>query len=80
MRALPDADLKLFNFSQSNNVAILRYKGAECEDPKEDPSVNVPALKLPLVETNLHVSCASLISSLTGLTFFLSSHLFGPLW
>jgi hypothetical protein len=42
------------------NVAILKYKGAECEEPSKDPWVNVPVSKLPLVETNLHVSCACL--------------------
>jgi hypothetical protein len=52
-------------------VAVLHYEGAENGNPSEDPSVNVSQSKLPLVETNLHVSYASLISesSSTRLTF-----------
>lgn len=67
---MPQAELGAFNFSDFNNVAILRYKGAECEEPDQEPWVDVPKSKLPLVETNLHVSCASLflISSSTRLT------------
>ncbi|KAH9998721.1 laccase [Russula vinacea] len=62
IRALPDPTSGLYNFSDTNNVAVLHYEGAENGNPSEDPSVNVSQSKLPLVETNLHVSYASLIS------------------
>ncbi|KAF8493485.1 laccase [Russula emetica] len=54
IRALPDADTGLFNFSDFNNVAVLQYEGAEGDEPSQDPWVNVPKNYLPLVETNLH--------------------------
>jgi hypothetical protein len=61
MRALPaSGGGGNFNFNNFTNVAILKYKGAECDEPSEDPWVDAPVSKLPLVETNLHVSCASL--------------------
>jgi hypothetical protein len=44
------------NFSDFNNVAVLHYEQAPNTNPPEDPSVNIPVSKLPLVETNLHVS------------------------
>jgi iron transport multicopper oxidase len=44
------------NFSEFNNVAILRYEGAPNENPSNDSNVGVPVSQLPLVETNLHVS------------------------
>jgi len=53
MRSLPpDRD-----FSNLNNLAILRYAGAPAAKPKVDPTVNIPVSQLPLIETNLHVSC-----------------------
>ncbi len=72
MRALPDVDSGLFNFSNFTNVAVLHYEGAECDEPQQEPWVNVPKNSLPLVETNLHVSRAflSLIFSSTTLTSF----------
>ena len=60
IRVLPDPTTGLFNYSDFNNVAVLRYDGAEDGYPSEDPSVNVSQSKLPLVETNLHVSYTSL--------------------
>jgi hypothetical protein len=44
------------NFSDSNNLAILRYAGAPNQNPTVDPTVNVPVSQNPLVETDLHVS------------------------
>jgi hypothetical protein len=38
------------------NLAILRYAGASNENPTADPTVNIPVIQTPLVETNLHVS------------------------
>ena len=60
IRALP-VSASLFesgpaNFSDFNNVAVLHYEQAPNTNPPEDPSVNIPVSKLPLVETNLHVS------------------------
>ncbi|KAH9074385.1 laccase [Lactarius deliciosus] len=40
-------------FGNFTNLAILRYDGARCADPKVDPTVPVVS-KLPLIETNLH--------------------------
>ena len=57
---MPDAETGLFNFSDFNNLAVLQYEGAECDEPYQDPTVDVPTSKLPLVETNLHVSFAFL--------------------
>ena len=37
-------------------MAVLHYEEAPNTNPPEDPSVNIPVSKLPLVETNLHVS------------------------
>ncbi|KAH8993137.1 laccase [Lactarius akahatsu] len=54
IRALPQAAGRSLNFSNFNNVAILRYKGAHIENPTNDSAVNVPTSQLPLVETNLH--------------------------
>jgi hypothetical protein len=36
-------------------VAVLHYEQAPNTNPPEDPSVNIPVRKLPLIETNLHV-------------------------
>ena len=55
IRALPNPELGGFNFSEYNNVAVLRYQGAPNQFPP-DPSQNVPVIRYPLVETNLHVS------------------------
>ncbi|KAH9057167.1 laccase [Lactarius vividus] len=41
------------NFSEFNNLAILRYAKAPLANPTVDPTVPVVS-KLPLVETNLH--------------------------
>ena len=54
IRSLPDAVGR--NFTDLNNLAILRYSGAPDANPTEDPTVNIPVSILPLVETNLHVS------------------------
>ncbi|KAI0281106.1 Cupredoxin [Russula aff. rugulosa BPL654] len=55
IRALPgDAETPLSNFSDFNNVAILHYEAAECDEPSQKPWVDVPRNCLPLVETNLH--------------------------
>jgi hypothetical protein len=43
------------NYSNLNNLAVLHYAGAPEENPTSDPTVNIPASKTPLVETNLHV-------------------------
>ncbi|KAH9953172.1 laccase [Russula dissimulans] len=50
IRALPPG----LDFSNLNNLAILRYQGAPNADPTDDPTVNIPVSKFPLVETNLH--------------------------
>ncbi|KAH9008346.1 laccase [Lactarius deliciosus] len=52
IRSLPNVPGR--NFSDFNNLAILRYTGAAHANPTVDPTVNVPVSKLPLVETNLH--------------------------
>jgi len=52
IRALPVSPGR--DFSDFNNVAILRYDEADCENPTNDPNVGVPVSTLPLVETNLH--------------------------
>ncbi|KAI9450836.1 laccase [Lactarius psammicola] len=57
IRALPHVSTWILDFSDHTNVAILRYSSAPIEDPSADPNVNVPVSQLPLVETNLHVSC-----------------------
>jgi hypothetical protein len=44
------------DFSNLNNLAILRYKGAPKKNPTVDPTVNIPVSQKPLVETDLHVS------------------------
>ena len=49
-----------YNYSDFNNVAILRYQGAACEEPSKYPWEDAPQSYLPLIETNLHVSCAFL--------------------
>jgi multicopper oxidase len=55
IRALPNPELVgAFNFSGFNNVAVFRYRGAPDQFPP-DPSQNVPVIKNPLIETNLHV-------------------------
>ncbi len=55
IRALPNPELVgAFNFSEFNNVAVFRYRGAPDHFPP-DPSQNVPVIKNPLIETNLHV-------------------------
>ena len=56
VRALPESALRTANFGDFNNVAVLHYEQAPNKNPPEDPSVNVPVNKMPLVETNLHVS------------------------
>jgi hypothetical protein len=57
IRALPMGATALGrNFSNLNNLAILRYSGASHGNPPQDPTVNVPVSQRPLVENNLHVS------------------------
>ena len=60
MRALPDVQNGRSNFSDFNNVAVLHYEKAHCDEPSKEPWVDVPKSVLPLVETNLHVSHAFL--------------------
>jgi len=50
IRALPPG----LDFSNLNNLAILRYQGAPNANPTNDPTVNIPVSQFPLVETNLH--------------------------
>ncbi|KAI9450837.1 laccase [Lactarius psammicola] len=52
IRSLPNFPGR--DFSNLNNLAILRYAGAPAANPTVDPTVNVPVSTLPLVETNLH--------------------------
>jgi hypothetical protein len=54
------------NFSDFNNLAIFRYAGAPDANPTVDPTVNITS-KLPLVETNLHVSFIFPLSLFTRL-------------
>jgi hypothetical protein len=44
------------NYTNLNNLAVLRYAGASSENPSSDPTVNIPVSQTPLVETDLHVS------------------------
>ena len=67
IRSLPNV-VPARNFSELNNLAVLRYAGAAKANPTDDPTVNVPVSKLPLVETNLHVGAVMIITS-WGLTF-----------
>jgi hypothetical protein len=53
IRALPNIVNQ--KFTGFTNLAILRYLGAPIEDPKNDPTVNIPTSVLPLNETDLHV-------------------------
>lgn len=69
IRSLPQNSIRTFNFSEFNNVAVLHYEGAPDAFPAVDPDVNVPILKLPLVETNLHVRFPRLVFLLTRLTY-----------
>jgi len=50
IRALPQRR----DFSNLNNLAVLRYAGAPEQNPAGDPNVNVPVSVLPLNETGLH--------------------------
>ena len=52
IRALPPNR----DFSNLNNLAVLRYAGAPKQNPAGNPNVNVPVSVLPLNETGLHVS------------------------
>ena len=54
IRSLPNAAGR--NYSNLNNLAVLRYAGASSENPTSDPAVNIPVSQTPLVETDLHVS------------------------
>jgi hypothetical protein len=83
MRALPaSGGGGNFNFTNFTNVAIFRYAGAPIANPPGDPSVNVPVIQQPLVETNLHVSGTfSLYLFIDEVNFFsLSSHLLPLPW
>jgi hypothetical protein len=53
IRALPNIVNQ--KFTNSTNLAVLRYSGAPTQDPKNDPAVNIPTSVLPLNEANLHV-------------------------
>jgi hypothetical protein len=46
------------DFSNLNNLAVLRYAGAPQKNPIVDPTVDIPVSQIPLVETDLHV-CVS---------------------
>lgn len=61
IRSLPNVVGR--NFSDLNNLAVLRYAGAAHANPTVDPTVNVPVSQLPLVETNLHVGAVMIIAS-----------------
>ena len=50
IRALPPAR----DFTNNNNLAVLRYAGAPAQNPTVDPT-NPPVSTAPLVETDLHV-------------------------
>ncbi|KAI9450838.1 laccase [Lactarius psammicola] len=52
IRSLPNGAGR--DYSNLNNLAILRYAGAPAANPTVDPTVNIPVSTLPLVETNLH--------------------------
>jgi hypothetical protein len=54
IRALPS--MVNLDYRNVTNVAILRYDGAPVVDPANDPNMNIPMSKLPLNETDLHVS------------------------
>ncbi|KAN0114011.1 laccase C [Russula decolorans] len=55
IRALPQsALLPNANYTNLNNLAILRYLGALPINPLTNPTTNIPVSELPLVETNLH--------------------------
>jgi hypothetical protein len=51
IRSLPP-DLDFSNFT---NLAVLRYAGAPKSNPTVDPTMNGLVIKIPLIETNLHV-------------------------
>jgi len=50
IRSLPNGR----NYSDLNNLAVLRYAGASSGNPTLDPTVYIPVSQTPLVETNLH--------------------------
>jgi len=50
IRSLPPG----LNYSDFNNLAVLRYAGAANENPTADPTMDIPVSQIPLVETNLH--------------------------
>ena len=54
IRSLPNDTGR--NYTNLNNLAVLRYAGASSGNPTSDPTVNIPVSQTPLVETNLHVS------------------------
>ncbi len=59
IRALPrSAVLPEAGYNDLTNLAILRYLGALETHPFWDPTVYIPVSELPLVETDLHVSCS----------------------
>ncbi|KZT69223.1 multicopper oxidase [Daedalea quercina L-15889] len=53
IRAVPE-QVNPTSFNTSLGLAILRYRGAPAEDPKDDPYTNAPVPKNPLLEQNLH--------------------------
>lgn len=63
IRALPSIGVGQSNFDNYTNVAVFRYKGASYQFPP-DPSLNVPVIQNPLIETNLHVSRTGFLSDL----------------
>ncbi|KAF8272718.1 multicopper oxidase-domain-containing protein [Lactarius quietus] len=65
IRSLPNAPGQ--NFSNLNNLAVLRYAGAAQAYPPCDPTVNISVSQMPLVETNLHVRSYDIVTS-KGLT------------
>jgi len=57
IRALPMGATAIGrNFSNLNNLAILRYSGAPEGNPPQDPTVDIPVSQRPLVENSLRVS------------------------
>ena len=67
IRALPvSGTAQPRDFSNFTNVAILYYDGSDHHQyPSDDSNVGVPTNRLPLVETNLHVSRSFLSISCT---------------
>ena len=64
IRVLPNVGIE--SYTGFANLAILRYLGALPQNPKNNPTVNIPKSVLPLKETDLHVGYTSLLSHICG--------------